>query len=172
MLKSLSLLLTLAASPALAVAPCLVGTWSADVDDLANLMALQMGGGATARGLSGDIFMTIERDGLTDTQILDVVIEVTPPGVPPVTVRMSGRNGATMETEGNRFDLQGLAYNVVATATVFGETLTVPMDNSTAPMGSAQGIFLCEGRWQMRLEENPGSPALSVPRLWFRVEGS
>lgn len=160
-----------AATPALAVDPCLVGVWRADGTDMATLLAAQMNG--SARYVGGDVVMTIGADDSLIFQVLELQFEMQPEGAPftqVVTVNGTSQGrfetGVSAESGGAFWDFTVGYYDFVGSAEVMGETMTIPFQSSSGMMGSADGTYQCTGD---TAAFGAARAPMSFPRVWSRL---
>lgn len=159
----LSFAAIISAGSAFAVDDCLVGTWQADLDDLAEIMGGQMNGSATPIG--GDVSMTITADNMINMVINDLVLNVVVPDVPAMDVSVRGTSGGPFEGEGGNWSVTTASYDLVGSANVMGQTMTIPFTSDTGMFGSGSGSYVCDGDTVTFTSDTP-DPRL--PRRWSR----
>jgi hypothetical protein len=158
------LLTTIAATPALAVDDCLLGTWDADLGALSQIMGRQMNGTATPVG--GDVLMTITPDGMANMVINDLVLNVVVPDVPPMDVSVSGVSSGVFVGEAGSWSVVTATYTLVGSADVMGQTMTIPFDASTGMFGGGAGSYTCDGS---ALSFTSDSVDARIPPRWSRA---
>jgi hypothetical protein len=160
----LSFAAIMSASPAFAVDDCLIGTWQADLDDLAQIMGGQMNGSATPVG--GNVAMTITPDGMVNMAINDLILNVVVPDVPAMDVSVRGTSGGPFVGEGGSWTVTTATYNLVGSANVLGQTMTIPFTSDTGMFGGGSGSYVCDGS---SVTFTSDSPDPRIPRRWSRV---
>lgn len=163
-----SLILTCAgfATPAVAqqVDPCTVGTWLADTNDLADILALQMNG--SAQPVGGAVRMDIFPTGTFKISVLDLAILVEVPNVPAMTVSVNGYSSGTIDIISDAWIVQVPDYNLTGSADVLGQRMTIPFSSASGMFGGGLGWYSCSGN-SLRLETDPAQPMRMV-RDWRR----
>lgn len=163
-LCSTALGVTLAATSAHAIDPCMVGIWEADGADIAALMATQMGGNATY--LSGAASLEITETGNMTLLVNDLVIEVQMPDVPPIAVTVSGYSqGAMNADDGTTYVANAPEYDLMGSADVMGTRMDVPVTSDTGAWGQSTGTYACTDGGLAFEADQPGS----IPPSWTRV---
>jgi hypothetical protein len=162
--------LLLAGTPAMAVDPCLLGTWQADTAsmaaDMATLMSGQMGIAVSASHAGGEISMEINEAGFVTMLVDNLQIAVTPVGVPEMLVTVTGFSEALITAEdGATYDTTAVDYNLLGSADVMGQTMEIPFDASTGMGGASAGGYRCAGDG---LQFSP-EPAGTMPAAWTRL---
>ena len=155
----------LLASPAQAgVENCMVGTWIADMRDIADMMSLQMQGTATPTG--GEVSMEIAPDGGFTLLADDMTILVSIPDIPAMSVKVTGYSAGRFDASDNAFLAAVDDYTLIGAADVLGQTMEIPFTSATGLGGGGIGWFECTGD-TLRFEETSASPN-RMPRLWQR----
>lgn len=162
---AVSLALALPGTAALAVDDCLVGTWVADLDDLAHVMGVQMNG--TARTVSGEVSMQIAADGAITTLVDDLVVNVAVPNVPAMDVKVVGYSSGGMTAEDGAWATTIGEYELVGAANVMGQTMEIPFSSTTGMFGGGLGIYGCNAD-AVAFESTGDTPR--IPRRWTRVD--
>ncbi|WP_342077136.1 hypothetical protein [Yoonia sp. SS1-5] len=163
-LTSFTLALAVCASPALAVDDCLIGTWQADLAGLADIMAGQMNGTATPVG--GSVTMQITPDGVASMNVNNMVINVVVPNAPAMDVGVNGVSSGNFTAEGGRWTVATSSYNLVGSANVMGQTMTIPFDSSTGMMGGGSGTYDCSSSAVTFQTDGPNP---TMPPSWTRA---
>lgn len=163
-LRTATFLAALTASPAFATDSCMVGTWWADISDIADLMTLQTG--QTARALGGDARMDIAADGSMRITVRDLQISMTMPDIPPTVVTVNGYSAGVIIGSDGVWTAQVPEYNLTGSADVLGQTLSIPFTSATGLFGGGLGGYWCTGS-QLILETDPSAPA-QIARTWQR----
>lgn len=153
-----------ASSAKAAIDTCVVGTWWADISDIADMLSLQMNGPATP--VSGDARMDVTADGSFRITVRDMTIKVTIPNSPPVDVSVVGYSAGSFDATDGVW-LAGVAdYSLTGSADVFGETMTLPFTSATGMFGGGLGGYTCSADL-LRLDGDPTIPMRFV-RNWKR----
>ena len=155
---------TIASPAAAAVESCVIGTWWADISDLADMMALQMNG--TARAVGGDVRMDVDATGNFRITVRDLRIEVQPPGSPVVPVTVTGYSAGSIDASANAWTAVVPEYNLTGSADVLGSTLSIPFTSATGMFGGGLGWFDCTAT-QLRFETDP-TRQMQMVRSWRR----
>ncbi|QQA43366.1 hypothetical protein [Pelagovum pacificum] len=158
------LALTLFAGPALAdLDPCLVGTWKADMLDVAEVYASTMN--ATDVTARGDIVLTVAPDGRATMQPRNFELDTLIPNTPPMTVSVTGALTGRFQTSGNSYWMEGESYSLVGTADFLGTRMEVPFTGANEYLAGASGIYGCtDAGMAFEPDGGPGS----MPRSWYR----
>lgn len=165
---ALALLVGFAGQPGhAAVETCMVGTWIADLDDVADMLALQMEGEATPT--DGEMSMEIAPDGAFTLLVDNMTINITVPDVPPMAVSVVGYSAGQFDAADNTFLATVDDYNLMGSADVMGMTLDIPFTSETGMGGGGTGWFECATD-TLRFETSVGGAADAnrMPRLWQR----
>ncbi|WP_106745966.1 hypothetical protein [Yoonia maritima] len=162
---ALSLALAFPASTAFAIDDCLVGTWVADLDDLAHIMAVQMN--ATGQPVGGEVTMQIAADGTFTTLIDNLIIRVEAAGIPPMDVSVVGYNSGVMTTDDGAWVVTVPEYDLVGSADVMGQRMDIPFSSETGLFGGGLGIYGCRAD-SVAFESTGDTPR--IPRSWTRVD--
>lgn len=166
-MKTIIPLAVLCALPSFASADaCLTGTWQADLTDIAEVMARQMGGSAAVAG--GNAIMVIDAGGRMDVSVNDVQVSVTPPGIPTVDVSINGYSRGVLTVESGRFDALVADYRLVGSSMVLGQRMDIPFDSTSGMFGTAQGSYICDEDTLM-MEPASSAPQNAVVRKWRRI---
>ena len=162
------LLATIGQPASAAVEACMIGTWIADMGDIADMMALQMSGEATP--VAGEVSMEILANGTFTLLVDDMIINVRVPDVPPMDVKVVGYSAGHFDASENTFLATADDYALVGSADVLGNTMEIPFTSETGLAGGGLGWFECVGD-TLRFEQNVGGPvnANRMPRLWTRL---
>lgn len=163
-LVTLSIAAILAASAAHAVDDCLLGTWQADLNDLADILGGQMQG--NAKPVGGVVQMAITPDGQANINVNNMVLNVTVPGAPAMDVSVNGVSSGAFNGEGGRWSVVTASYNLVGSADVMGQRMDIPFQSSTGMFGGGAGSYSCGGT---ALEFLSDSAQPRIPRRWVRV---
>lgn len=147
-----------------AVDTCMVGTWWADISDIADMMALQMNG--AARPVGGDVRMDVAPDGAFRITVRDMKINVQVPDTPAIDVTVTGYSAGSFDA-GEGAWLAGVTdYNLVGSGDVLGQTMTIPFTSATGMFGGGTGGYNCSSS-MLRLDGDPSVPMRFV-RTWQR----
>ncbi len=155
---------TIVAGPALAVDDCLLGTWEADLGALSQIMGRQMNGTATPVG--GNVLMTITPDSMANMVIDDLVLNVVVQDVPPMDVSVSGVSSGVFAGEEGSWSIEISTYNLVGSANVMGQSMTIPFDSSTGMLGGGAGSYTCDGSSLSFMSDSPDE---RIPPRWSRA---
>ncbi|MEJ6399398.1 hypothetical protein [Yoonia sp. 208BN28-4] len=156
--------LSISAPAHAAVDGCLVGTWWADISDIADLMTMQMGSRATALG--GDARMDIAASGDMRITVRSLQFNVTMPDAPASVVTINGYSAGDIDAAGGVWTARVPDYNLTGSADVLGQTLSIPFTSSTGMFGGGLGGYWCNGS-QLVFETDPSRPA-GIARTWRR----
>lgn len=150
-----------------AVEDCMIGTWIADMGDIADMMALQMQGAASPVG--GEVSMQIAADGTFTLLADDMIVNLQVPNAPAMDVKVVGYSAGQFDAADNVFLATIGDYNLLGSADVMGQTLEIPFTSATGLGGGGTGWFECAGD-TLRFEVATGAPvdANRMPRLWQR----
>lgn len=148
-----------------AVESCMVGTWIADMRDIADMMALQMQGAAVP--VDGEVSMEILPDGSFTLLADNMTINVSVPNVPPMDVKVTGYSAGSFDAADSVFVASVRDYSLVGAADVLGQRMEIPFTSATGLGGGGIGWFECSGS-SLRFEGNSGTDANRMPRLWRR----
>jgi hypothetical protein len=148
-----------------AVETCMVGTWIADMRDIADMMALQMQG--TATPTNGEVSMQILPDGTFTLLADDMTISVAIPDTPAMSVKVNGYSTGNFDAAENVFLAVVGDYTLVGAADVMGQTLEIPFTAATGLGGGGAGWFECAGD-SLQFEATSGTATNRMPRLWRR----
>jgi len=167
-ISALTFAVVLTGAPAnAAVEACMVGTWVADLGDVADMIALQMEGEATPKG--GEMSMQIGPDGSFTLLVSNMQIGFQMPDMPPFDVNIVGYSAGQFDAAANTFMATVDDYDLLGSADVLGTTMEIPFSSDTGIGGGGTGWFECSGD-TLRFEPNVGgvtSPS-RMPRLWQR----
>ncbi len=148
-----------------AVETCMVGTWIADMRDIADMMATQMQGAAVP--VNGEVSMEIQPNGAFTLLADDMTINVSVPDVPTMSVKVTGYSAGNFDAADNAFIASVHDYNLVGAADVLGQTMQIPFSAATGLGGGGIGWFDCTSN-RLRFEETSGAAANRMPRIWRR----
>jgi hypothetical protein len=148
-----------------AVESCMVGTWIADMRDIADMMALQMQGNATPT--DGEVSMAVLPDGSFTLLADNMTISVAIPDVPAMSVTVNGYSAGQFDAAENVFLALVGDYTLVGAADVMGQTMEIPFTSATGLGGGGAGWFECTGD-TLRFEATSGTATNRMPRLWRR----
>jgi hypothetical protein len=163
--QSLALICATFASPAnAAVDSCLVGTWWADISDLADMMALQMNGAASPAG--GDVRMDVDASGSFRITVRDLQINVQIPDAPATTVTVTGFSAGSFDATANAWTAVVPSYNLVGSADILGQTMSIPFNSATGMFGGGLGWYDCTST-RLRFETDPARQ-MQMVRDWRR----
>lgn len=151
------------ASPAAAIDACMIGTWDANLEDLAHVLGAQLNGSAAI--VSGRASMQILPDGDTTTLVDDVIFRVQMPDVPEMDVKVVGFSNGVMDTADGAWVLTVGTYDLVGSADVLGQTMTIPFTSATGMFGGGIGEYGCSSG-SLSFESTGETPR--IPRQWSR----
>lgn len=157
--------LVLTATSAHAIDDCMVGVWEADGNDIAHVMASQMGG--NAQYLAGTVSLEITEFGTMTLLANDLVIAVQMPDTPAIEVTVAGYSqGAMNADDGTNYVANAPEYSLMGSANVMGMRMDIPVTSADGGVwGQSTGTYGCSGNG-MSFE----ATALgSIPRSWTRV---
>lgn len=158
--------LALFAAPAMAdVDPCVVGTWQADLDELAAIMATQMQGAATP--VAGMVVMQVTPAGTVRIDVTNMTLSVKVPNAPEMDVTVTGYSAGTMMAEGGSWAATSTDYNLVGAADIMGSRMEIPFNSATGMFGSGEGTYTCAGT-QLTFASNSATP--KIPPNWQRLD--
>lgn len=157
--------LALTGTPAMAIDSCLIGTWQADLDDLGHIMATQMNGEARVAG--GAVTMEIKPDDSLTILVENLVFNVQVPDVPPMDVTVTGYSNAGFSAEDGTWTASNTDYDLVGSANVLGQTMTIPFTSDTGMFGGGLGTYGCTAD-SVSFESTGDTPRM--PRKWVRVD--
>lgn len=160
-----AILTVLAGSATAEVDPCVVGTWQADLSELAAIMATQMQGTATPVG--GMVIMQITPTNTVRIDVDDMAIRVKVPNAPEMNVTVTGYSTGTMRAEGNAWTATSTDYNLVGAADIMGTRMEIPFSAATGMFGSGDGTYTCAGT---NLTFQTSSAAPKIPPTWTRLD--
>lgn len=165
-LRSFTALFTFLASTATAdVDACVVGTWQADLGDIATMMATQMQGAATH--VSGRVTMQITAAGTLRTNVEDMTLQVKVPNAPQMDVAVQGYSAGAMQAAGNAWAATATDYNLVGSADVMGTRMQIPFTSATGMFGSGAGSYTCAGG---SLTFSTSTSPAKIPPNWTRLD--
>ena len=144
---------------------CIVGIWRVDLEDFAHVYAAQMG--ATSATATGDVRMSAYDNGNVNMSIRNLVINLQMPDMPAMEITVNGDSLYVMSTEGNTFTATTNDFDLVASADVLGQPMTIPVSSDTGLFGGGTGIFGCTA--DSLSFETPGDIP-KIPRHWIRIE--
>ena len=144
---------------------CMVGTWIADMRDIADMMAVQMQGGAVP--VNGEVSMEIRPNGSFTLLADDMTINVSVPDVPAMSVKVTGYSAGNFDAADNVFIASVHDYQLVGSADVMGQRMEIPFSSATGLGGGGAGWFECAGN-SLQFEATGGVGANRMPRLWRR----
>ncbi|SFR31459.1 hypothetical protein SAMN04488005_0052 [Yoonia tamlensis] len=159
---------TLFSAPAhAAVDDCMVGTWIADLRDIADMMSVQMQG--TATPTNGEVSMEILPDGMFTLLADDMTLSIAIPDIPVMSVKVVGYSAGRIDAADNAFIAAVDDYTLVGSADVLGQTMEIPFDSATGMGGGGIGWFECTAD-TLRFEATAGGEVNpnQMPRLWHR----
>jgi hypothetical protein len=148
-----------------AIDSCVVGTWQADLDELAAIMATQMQGAATPVG--GMVVMQISPPGSVRIEVQNMTIRVKVPNAPEMDVSVSGYSAGGMQAEGGAWAATATDYNLVGAADIMGSRMEIPFNSATGMFGSGAGSFTCAGS---ALTFNSNTTPAKIPPNWKRLD--
>lgn len=143
---------------------CVVGTWWAEISDVADMMSLQMNGSARAAG--GDVRMDVVPSGDFRITVRELRIDVQIPNTPQMQVAVSGYSAGNMQASDGAWLASVDDYNLVGSADVLGQTMTIPFTSSTGMFGGGLGAYTCTTT-RLQMETDPTTPT-QVVRDWRR----
>lgn len=159
-----TLCLTTLATAAHAIDTCMVGVWQADGNDIAHVMALQMGGDAAF--LSGTASLEITEFGNMTLLVDNMVIQMKMPDVPAIEVTVNGYSqGAMNADDGTTYVANAPEYNLMGSADVMGTRMEIPVTSDTGPWGQSTGTYGCTDDGLAFEADVLGT----IPRSWTRV---
>lgn len=144
---------------------CVVGTWQADLGELADILATQMQGTATPVG--GMVIMQIAPPGSVRIEVQDMTLRVKVPNAPEMDVSVSGYSAGGMQAEAGAWAATATDYNLVGAANVMGTRMEIPFTSSTGMFGNGDGSYTCAGT-QLTFETS-STPA-KIPPNWTRLD--
>ncbi|WP_373355678.1 hypothetical protein [Pseudoroseicyclus sp. CXY001] len=156
--------LAIAASPAAALDSCAIGVWEADANDIAHLMATTMNG--TAEHVSGTAHMVITADGIAEIIANNLTINVVVAGTPPIEVVVTGYSRGLFEADGGAWRYSTVDFELIGSADVLGQRMTIPITSDTGMFGNAEGIYGCS---ETSMSFDAGDDLPRFPRRWTRV---
>lgn len=148
-----------------AIDPCVVGTWQADLDELAQIMASQMQGAATPVG--GMVVMQVAPPGSVRIEVQNMTLRVKVPNAPEMDVSVSGYSAGGMQAEGGSWAATATDYNLVGAADVMGTRMEIPFSSSTGMFGNGDGTYTCAGN---SLSFTTNSTPAKIPPNWQRLD--
>lgn len=150
--------------PAMAdVTPCMVGTWRADLDDMAHVFATQMGANNVLA--TGNVTLQIGAGESATMTVRNLRLDMDMAGVPPIQVTLNGATTYNFSDMGDGiFTVSTTAINLVATADVLGSTMEIPFSSAEGLFGGGFAEFGCRAN-SMSVES--GDPP-KFPRHWTR----
>lgn len=151
------------ASPAAAIDGCLIGTWTADLNDLAQVLADQMNGGASI--VSGRASMQILPSGTATLLAEDIIFNVQVEGAPEMDVKVVGFSSGVFSADAGAWVFTAGDYDLVGSADVLGQTLTIPFTSATGMFGGGLGEYGCSAS-SLSFESTGDTPRM--PRHWTR----
>jgi hypothetical protein len=157
--------LVFGATSAHAIDACMVGVWEADGSDIAQVMAVQMGG--NAEYLGGTVSLEITDTGTMTLLANDLVLGVTVPDTPAIEVTVAGYSqGAMNADDGTNYVANAPEYSLMGSANVMGMRMDIPVTSADGGVwGQSTGTYGCTSN-SMSFE----ATALgSIPRSWRRV---
>ncbi|SHH42491.1 hypothetical protein SAMN05444003_3139 [Cognatiyoonia sediminum] len=157
--------LTLTATPALAIDPSLVRKWQADGADMASVLAKQMNAQATY--LSGQTIMDIDEFGNLTLLSDNMTYAIQAPEMPAMEVSVNGfSEGAMNANDGHNYRAVAAQYSLVGSAEVFGQRMDIPITQADGGWGTSTGIYGCTDTG-IAFEANELG---TIPRSWTRLE--
>ncbi|NSX56095.1 hypothetical protein [Parasulfitobacter algicola] len=163
-------LMTCTAQSALALDECLVGEWSADLNDMTEMMAqggMPIDGGEVTG--SGPV-MDISADGSVLSNMEGMTISMDMDGM-NVSVTMAGKNEATIETEGDTFTITATTFDVVTEVNMNGQVSVVPPRPSELGPEISTGTYTCSETDLIFMQPPQVYQMQAIPRRWTRVAG-
>jgi hypothetical protein len=148
-----------------AIDSCVVGTWQADLDEIATIMATQMQGAATPVG--GMVTMQIAPPGTVRTEVQNMTIRVKVPNAPEMDVSVSGYSAGGMQAEGGNWAATATNYNLVGAADIMGSRMEIPFTSTTGMFGNGAGSYTCAGS---TLTFTSSSTPARIPPNWKRLD--
>lgn len=162
---SFALALSLIATPALAIDPCLVGKWQAGGADMAAVLAEQMNAQATY--LSGQTIIDIDEFGNLTLLSDNMTYAIQAPEMPAMEVSVNGfSEGAMNADDGRNYRAVAAQYSLVGPAEVFGQRMDIPITQADGGWGTSTGIYGCTDTG-IAFEANELG---TIPRSWTRLE--
>ena len=130
-------------SPALADAPsCIVGLWSADIDDMAHVFKEQMQ--AASVTATGDVRIRIYPDGRASMSVTDLEYIAEIPEIAPIKTTLNGVTDYEMVwIEDRIMTVFTDEFDIVAQSEVYGETITVPVTSDSGIFGGGTVDYGC-----------------------------
>ena len=150
-------------TPAAALDSCLIGTWNADLDDIARVMADQMNGGASI--VSGRASMQIGPTGAATLLAEDIIFRVQVEGAPEMDVKVVGFSSGLFSADDGAWVFTAGDYDLVGSADVLGQTMTIPFTSATGMFGGGLGEYGCSAG-SLSFESTGEVPRM--PRRWTR----
>lgn len=162
-LSCTAMILIMSANGAMAMDPCLPGSWEIDGSQLAQIMGAQMGGTATYEG--GAATLQITDGGEMSMTVEDLVIATQMPGAPVISVTLNGTSHGAMTTDGDTYRANAIDYNLIGTADVMGTRMEVPVTSAGGTgWGTSQGSYSCADDTLTFMPTDAGS----IPPRWHR----
>lgn len=136
-----------AATPALAVEDCLVGSWAPDFAAMEQQFVEVAK--ADSASISGGMVMIIAADQTGSYQANDLNFVIENAGLPKTTVSMNGTGAFSVVADGGSFEftMGAFDYAMVATIDMNGSpvTMDIPFSEEMAPMGgNTSGTYTCD----------------------------
>lgn len=148
-----------------AIDPCVVGTWQADLGELADILASQMQGTATPVG--GTVIMQIAPPGSVRIEVQNMTLRVKVPNAPEMDVSVSGYSAGGMQADAGTWAATATDYNLVGAANVMGTRMEIPFTSSTGMFGNGDGSYTCAGS---ALAFDSNSTPAKIPPNWQRLD--
>jgi hypothetical protein len=162
----LATILSIFASTASAdVDSCVVGTWQADLTELAAIMATQMQGAATPVG--GMVIMQVSPGGGLRIEVNNMTLRVKVPNAPEMDVSVNGYSAGSINATGNAWSANSTDYNLVGAADVLGSRMEIPFSSATGMFGSGDGSYACAGT---TLVFDSSTAQAKIPPTWKRLD--
>lgn len=164
--------LAITATPALALDPCLTGTWEPDYQILAEQFVEARG--AVDTTITGNVYMTFADTGvgtyLAEKLTFDVLIE----GMPRTEVTLNGTGEFYASTTDGAFafTMGPFMYNARATVHMGGEPMVmdIPFTEEMAPLGGALGAYECsDDLLEFTPTTTDGASNVRIAKRWHRL---
>ncbi len=156
------------AQAALALDDCLIGRWSADLNDMAEMMAqgdMPIDGGEVTG--SGPV-MDISADGSVQSNMDGVTISMDMGGT-DASVTMAGKNEATIEADNGTFTITATIFDVVTEMNMNGQVSVVPPRPAELGPEISTGTYTCSDTDLIFMQPPQVYQMQAIPRRWTRI---
>ncbi len=158
------------AQAALALDECLVGQWSADLNDMTEMMAqggMPIDGGEVTG--SGPI-MDISSDGSVLSNMEGMTISMDMGGT-NASVTMAGKNEAKIEADNGTFTITATTFDVVTEMNINGQVSVVPPRPAEMGPEISTGTYTCSDTDLIFTQPPQVYQMQAIPRRWTRIAG-